>query len=80
MDKGRQQSCIAQLSSDQPSTTRIKKKNNRDVQVIGVASQRFADIVRTIILKSWFSDREILEIHQNTNDEEDTNTESDNKF
>ena len=29
------------------------------------SSQKLADLVRTIIKKGWFSDLEILEIHQN---------------
>ena len=37
-------------------------------------SQRLADQVRTIIKKCWFSDLEILEIHQNMNNEQDSNT------
>ena len=37
-------------------------------------SQRLADQVRTIIKKSWFSDLEILEIHQKINNEQDNNT------
>ena len=36
-------------------------------------SQRLADKVRTIIKKGWFSDLEILEIHQKTN-KQDNNT------
>ena len=32
-------------------------------------SQRHADQVRTIIKKGWFSDLEILEIHQKINDQ-----------
>ena len=37
-------------------------------------SQRLSDQVRTIIKKGWFSDREILEIHQKINNEQDSNT------
>ena len=40
-------------------------------------SQRLADQVRTIIKKGWFSDLEILEIHQKINNEQDSNTISD---
>ena len=40
-------------------------------------SQRLADQVGTIIKKGWFSDLEILEIHQNTYSEQDSNTISD---
>ena len=35
-------------------------------------SQRLADQVRTIIKKGWFSDLEILEIHQKTNKQDNT--------
>ena len=38
------------------------------------SSQRLADQVRTIIKKDWFSDLEIAEIHQKTNNEQDSNT------
>ena len=38
-------------------------------------SQRLADQVRTIIKKGWFSDLEIIEIHQKINDQQSgTNT------
>ena len=37
-------------------------------------SQRLSDQVRTIIKKSWFSDLEIQEIHQKTNDELESDT------
>ena len=37
-------------------------------------SQRFGDLVRAIIKKGWFSD---IEIHQETNNEQDSNTISD---
>ena len=41
-------------------------------------NQRLADQIRTIIKKKgWFSDHEILEIRQKTNNEQDTNTISD---
>ena len=40
-------------------------------------SQRLSDQVRTIIKKGWFSDLEILEIHQKTNNNQDTNTITD---
>ena len=36
--------------------------------------QRFADQVRTIIKKGWFSDFEILEIHQKINNQLGSNT------
>ena len=36
-------------------------------------SQRLADRVRTIIKKGWFSDLEILEIHQKINDQQSSN-------
>ena len=35
-------------------------------------SQRFADQVRTVIKKGWFSDLEILEIHQKTHKQDNT--------
>ena len=35
-------------------------------------SQRVADQVRTIIKKGWFSDLEILEIHQKTQKQDNT--------
>ena len=37
-------------------------------------SQRLADQVRTIMKKGWFSDLEIIEIHQKINDQERRNT------
>ena len=37
-------------------------------------SQRFADQVRTILKKGWFSELEIIEIHQKINDQERRNT------
>ena len=40
-------------------------------------SQRLADQVRTIIKEGWFSDLEILEIHQKINNEQDNNIISD---
>ena len=40
-------------------------------------SQRLDDQVRTIIKKGWFSDFEILEIHQKMNNEQDSNTAPD---
>ena len=39
--------------------------------------QKIADQVRTIIQKSWFFDREILEIHQKTDNEKYGNTITD---
>ena len=35
-------------------------------------SQRLADQVRTIIRRGWLSDLKILEIHQKTNNEQDS--------
>ena len=40
-------------------------------------SQKFANQIRTIIKKGWFSDLEILDIHQKTNHEQVSNTISD---
>ena len=40
-------------------------------------NQRFADQVRTILNKGWFSDLEILKIHLKINNEHDSNTISD---
>ena len=40
-------------------------------------SQRLANQVRTIIKKGWFSDLEILEIHQKINNKQDNNTVTD---
>ena len=40
-------------------------------------SQRLADQVRTIIKKGWFSDLEIIEIHQKINNQLSNNTEPD---
>ena len=37
-------------------------------------SQRLGDQVRMIIKKGWFSDLDILEIHQIINNEQDNNT------
>ena len=37
-------------------------------------SRRFADQVRTIIKKGWFSDLEIIEIHQKMNNQKGDNT------
>ena len=39
--------------------------------------QKLADQVRTIKNNGWFSDLEILEIHEKTNNIQDTNTISD---
>ena len=39
-----------------------------------LTSQRLANQVRTMIKKGWFSDLEILEIHQKINNEQDSNT------
>ena len=38
----------------------------RECAKFQITSQRLADQVRTIIKKGWFSDLEILEIHQKT--------------
>ena len=43
-------------------------------------SQRLADQIKTIVKKGWFSDFEILEIHQKTNNEQDTNTIKHTKY
>ena len=40
-------------------------------------SQRLADQIRTIIKKGWFSDLEILELHQKMNNEQDNNLPTD---
>ena len=37
-------------------------------------SQRLADQVRTIIKKGWFSDLEIIDIHQKINNQQGNNT------
>ena len=37
-------------------------------------SQRLTDLVGTTIKKGWFSDHEIIEIHQKINDHSSTNT------
>ena len=37
-------------------------------------SQRFVDQVRTIIKKGWFSELEIIEIHQKINNQQGNNT------
>ena len=42
-----------------------------------ITSQRPTDQIRSIIKKGWFSDLEILEICQKTNNEQDPNTVSD---
>ena len=39
-----------------------------------ITSQRLADQVRTIMKKGWFSELEIIEIHQKINDQERRNT------
>ena len=39
-----------------------------------LTSQRLADQVRTIIKKGWFSDTEIIEIHQKINNQQGNNT------
>ena len=39
-----------------------------------ITSQWFADPVRTIIKKGWFSDLEIIEIQQKINDQQGNNT------
>ena len=43
-------------------------------------SQRLADQVRTIIKKGWFSDFEILEIHQKINNEQESNYNTRHKY
>ena len=42
--------------------------------IFQTTSQRLADQVRTIMKKGWFSELEIIEIHQKINDQERRNT------
>ena len=44
----------------------------REYASFQTTSQRLADQVRTIIIKGWFSDLEILEIHQKTQTQDST--------
>ena len=46
----------------------------QELAIFQTTSQRFADQVRTIMKKGWFSELEIIEIHQNINDQERRNT------
>ena len=39
-----------------------------------ITSQRLPDQIRTIMKKGWFSELEIIEIHQKINDQERRNT------
>ena len=49
----------------------------QELFIFQTTSQRLADQVRTIMKKGWFSELEIIEIHQKINDQERRNTLSD---
>ena len=58
-----------------PSQRRYRKRMIeiwQESATFHTTSQRFADQVRTIIRKGWFSDLEILEIHQKTQTQDNT--------
>ena len=46
----------------------------QELTILQTTSQRLADQVRTIMKKGWFSELEIIEIHQKINDQERRNT------
>ena len=46
----------------------------QELSIFQTTSQRLADQVRTIMKKGWFSELEIIEIHQKINDQERRNT------
>ena len=46
----------------------------QELSIFQTTSQRLADQVRTIMMKGWFSELEIVEIHQKINDQERRNT------
>ena len=63
-----------------PSLRRCRKtmiEMRQECTSFQTTSERFADQVRTIIKEGWFSDLEILEIHQKTNNIQDSKTISD---
>ena len=45
----------------------------QELSIFQTTSQRLADQVRTIMKKGWFSELEIIEIHQKINDQERRN-------
>ena len=49
----------------------------QEIASFQTTSQRLTDQVRKIIKKGWFSDLEILEIHQKINNEQDSKTKPD---
>ena len=49
----------------------------QELSIFKTTSQRLADQVRTILTKGWFSELEIIEIHQKINDQERRNTLTD---
>ena len=49
----------------------------QELSIFQTTSQRLADQVRTIMKKGWFSELEIIEIHQKINDQERRNTSPD---
>ena len=49
----------------------------QELSIFQTTSQRLADQIRTIMKKGWFSELEIIEIHQEINDQERRNTLSD---
>ena len=59
-------------------TQRVYKRRMRviwqECASFQTTSQRLADQFRRMIQKGWFSDLEILEIHQKINNEQDNNT------
>ena len=64
------------LRSTQPKEDIRKKWQRSGKNGLGfqTTAQRLADQGWTIIKKGWFSDLEILEIHQKINNQHDTNT------
>ena len=76
IDEGRQPTCTTLLFYQQPYTKRIQEKNYimQECSSFKITSQRFADQVKTIIKKGWFSELEIIEIYQKLNNQQGSNT------
>ena len=78
MDKGRQLICITLLFYEQPYKRRIEEKNDRDLLRMHYFSDNKPKTCRPSQnnnkKKCWFSNLEILEIHQKINNEQHGNT------
>ena len=76
---------LRNLINQRPKRKALKTNNLHYTAILGVmmeiwleltnfqTSQRFADQVRTIIKKGWFSDLDVIEIHQKINDHQSCN-------